>query len=92
MQITIVAERRAMSRKPWAGDGAHPGVHLFFVLQEVAQGGLAQHLVDGDLPRRARGSARAIQERVQMGAWPEWSAQNLLFEEAAAQGADDVGR
>jgi hypothetical protein len=40
-------------------DGAHPGVHLFFVLQQIAQGRLAQHLVDGHLhgaPQRAHGA------------------------------------
>ena len=30
-----------------AGDGADPGVHLFFVLEEVAKGGLTEDAIDG---------------------------------------------
>ena len=32
-----------------AGDRADPGVHVFFVLHQVAEGGFAEHLVYGDL-------------------------------------------
>jgi hypothetical protein len=32
-----------------AGDGADPGVHLFFVLEEVAKGGLTEDAIDGYL-------------------------------------------
>ena len=32
-----------------AGDGADPGVHLFFVLEEVAKRGLTEDVIDGYL-------------------------------------------
>src|SRR5579871_927844 len=92
-------KRQGSWRPPWllqqteaagAGDGADPGVHFFFVLQEVAEGGFAEDVVNRDLdgaPERADGT---IDRTGTDGSLAGVGVTEIAFEEAAAEGIDDV--
>src|SRR5262249_48195661 len=73
---------------PW--ERAHPGIHFFFILHEIAKGGVAEDLVDCHLhcaPERPDGAidgagANRNLSRVVIA--------EAALEEAPAKGGDDV--
>src|ERR1039458_698408 len=89
---TLFRSRRSLNhvQAPGAGDGPHPGIHLFFVLQQIAQSGFTEHLVHGHLDGAPEGAHGAIHAPGADSRLAGVAVAEAALEDAAAKAVHDV--